>query len=47
MVVDALSMKSQANLLLGCQLPLELCAEMEKLNLGFLTQAEGVTTEIR
>lgn len=45
-VADALSRNSHVNLLLGCQLPPELCAEMEKLNLGLLNQAEGVTMEL-
>ena len=51
-VADALSRKPQDNLLLGHhlllrhQLPPELCAEMEKLNLGLLNQSEGVTMEL-
>src|SRR6187551_3465250 len=46
LVADALSRKSQVNAMFGCQLPAELLAEMEKLNLGFLNQTEGVTMEV-
>jgi hypothetical protein len=45
-VADALSRKSQANMLIGRLLPQELCWEMAHLNLGIVAQNETLTLEI-
>jgi hypothetical protein len=45
-VADALSQKSQANMLICRLLPQELCWEMEQLNLGVVAQNETMTLEI-
>ncbi|WVZ98213.1 hypothetical protein U9M48_043681 [Paspalum notatum var. saurae] len=46
MVADALSRKSQINLLWTRKLPEELVIEFDRLSLGFLNNIGGVTTEI-
>jgi hypothetical protein len=45
-VADALSRKSQANMLVARLMPQELCWEMTQLNLGIATQSENMTLEI-
>jgi hypothetical protein len=45
-VADALSRKSQANMLIGHLLPHELCWEMAQLNLGIVAQNETLTLEV-
>jgi hypothetical protein len=45
-VADALSRKSQANMLIGCLLTHVLCWEMAQLNLGIVAQNETLTLEI-
>jgi hypothetical protein len=45
-VADALSRKSQANMLVARLMPQELCWEMAQLNLGIATQSESMTLEI-
>jgi hypothetical protein len=45
-VADALSRKSQANMLVARLMPQELCWEMARLNLGIATQSESMTLEI-
>jgi hypothetical protein len=45
-VADALSRKSQTNMLIGHLLPQELCWEMAQLNLGIVAQSETLTLEI-
>jgi hypothetical protein len=45
-VADALSQKSQTNMLIGHLLPQELCWEMAQLNLGIVAQSETLTLEI-
>src|SRR5690348_4631309 len=45
-VADALSRKSQLNVMLGRELPEELCSEMERLNLGILAHTSLVTMEV-
>jgi hypothetical protein len=45
-VADALSRKSQANMLVARLMPQELCWEMAQLNLGIAAQSESMTLEI-
>jgi hypothetical protein len=45
-VADALSRKSQANMLVARLMPHELCWEMARLNLGIAAQSESMTLEI-
>jgi hypothetical protein len=45
-VEDALSRKSQANMLVARLMPQELCWEMARLNLGIAAQSESMTLEI-
>ena len=45
-VEDALSQKSQANMLIACLMPQELCGEMAQLNLGIVAQDEAMTLEV-
>jgi hypothetical protein len=45
-VADALSRKSQANMLVAHLMPQELCWEMAQLNLGIAAQSESMTLEI-
>jgi hypothetical protein len=45
-VADALSWKSQTNMLIGHLLPQELCWEMAHLNLGIVASSETLTLEI-
>jgi hypothetical protein len=45
-VVDALSRKSQTNMLIGHLLLQELCWEMAQLNLGIVAQSETLTLKI-
>jgi hypothetical protein len=46
MVADALSRKSYLNATMASRMPRELYKEFEQLNLGFITQAEGITIEV-
>jgi hypothetical protein len=45
-VADALSRKSQLNLLEVAKLPRELLAEFEHLNLGFVANTQGVYMDV-
>jgi hypothetical protein len=45
-VVDALSRKSQVNLMAARPMPYELAKEFDRLSLGFLNNARGVTIEL-
>jgi hypothetical protein len=45
-VADALSRKSQANMLIARMIPQELCWEMVCLNLGIVAQSETITLEV-
>jgi hypothetical protein len=45
-VVDALSRKSQVNMLAAHPMSYELAKEFDKLNLGFLNNTQGVTIEL-
>jgi transposase InsO family protein len=45
-VADALSKKSQVNMLAAYSMPFELAKEFERLNLGFLNNTQGVTIEL-
>ncbi|WVZ58433.1 hypothetical protein U9M48_008709 [Paspalum notatum var. saurae] len=45
MVTDALSRKSYVNMAVAFQMPLELCAEFESLNLGFVHHTTVATFE--
>jgi hypothetical protein len=45
-VADALSRKSQTNMLVARLMPQELCWEMAQLNLGIAAQSESMTLEI-
>jgi hypothetical protein len=44
-VVDALSRKSQVNLMVAHPMPYELAKEFDRLSLGFLNNMRGVTVE--
>jgi hypothetical protein len=45
-VADALSRKSQVNLMVAHQMPYELAREFDRLSLGFLNSMRGVTVEL-
>jgi len=45
-VVDALSRKSQVNMLEATELPMELLTEFEYLNLGFVANTQGTSMDI-
>ena len=45
-VADALSRKSHVNMLLATELPPELLAEFEHLNLGFVANTQGTASEV-
>jgi hypothetical protein len=45
-VVDALSSKSQVNLMVARPMPYELAKEFDRLSLGFLNNTRGVTIEL-
>jgi hypothetical protein len=45
-VADALSRKSQLNMLEAIELPLELLAEFEYLNLGFVANTQGTSMDV-
>jgi hypothetical protein len=45
-VVDALSRKSQVNMLAAYQMPYELAKEFDRLSLGFLNNTQGVAIEL-
>jgi hypothetical protein len=45
-VADALSRKSQVNMLAAHPLPYELAKEFDRLSLGFLNNTQGVTIEL-
>jgi hypothetical protein len=44
-VADALSRKSQVNLMVARPMPYELAKEFDRLSLGFLNNSRGVTLE--
>jgi hypothetical protein len=46
MVADALSRKSQVNMLVAHPMPYELAKEFDRLSLGFLNNTQGVTIEL-
>ena len=45
-VVDALGRKSYVNMVLATELPPDLCAEFEQVNLGFVANTKGTSTEV-
>jgi hypothetical protein len=45
-VADALSRKSQVNMMVARQMPYELAKEFDKLSFGFLNNMWGVTVEL-
>jgi hypothetical protein len=45
-VADALSRKSQVNILAAHPMPYELAKEFDRLSLGFLNNTQGVTIEL-
>jgi hypothetical protein len=45
-VADALSRKSQVNMLAAHSMPFELAKEFDRLSLGFLSNTQGVTIEL-
>jgi hypothetical protein len=45
-VADALSRKTQVNMLAAHPMPFELAKEFDRLNLGFLNNTQGVTIEL-
>jgi hypothetical protein len=45
-VVDALSRKSQVNMMAAQQMSYELAKEFDRLSLGFLNSTQGVTVEL-
>jgi hypothetical protein len=45
-VADALSRKSQVNMLAAHPMPYELAKEFDRLSLGFLNNTQGVTIEL-
>jgi hypothetical protein len=45
-VVDALSRKSQVNMMVAHLMPYELAKEFDGLNHGFLNSTQGVTIEL-
>jgi transposase InsO family protein len=46
MVVDALSRKSQVNMLVAHPMPYKLAKEFNRPSLGFLNNTQGVTVEL-
>jgi hypothetical protein len=45
-VADALSRKSQVNMMVARPMPYELVKEFDRLSLGFLNIIQGVTVEL-
>jgi hypothetical protein len=45
-VADALSRKSQVNILVAHPMPFELAKEFDRLSLGFLNNTQGVAIEL-
>jgi hypothetical protein len=45
-VADALSRKSQVNMMVARPMPYELAKEFDKLSLGFLDSTQGLTVEL-
>jgi hypothetical protein len=45
-VADALSRKSQVNLMVARSMPYKLAKEFDRLSLGFLNNSRGVTVEM-
>jgi hypothetical protein len=45
-VADALSKKSQVNMMVAHPMPCELVKEFDRLSLGFLNSTQGVTVEL-
>jgi hypothetical protein len=45
-VVDALSRKSEVNMMVAHPMPYELAKEFDRLSLGFLNSLQGVTVEL-
>jgi hypothetical protein len=45
-VADALSKKSQVNMMAAHPMPYELAKEFDRLSLGFLNNTQGVTIEL-
>ena len=45
-VVDALSKKSQVNMMVAHPMPYELAEEFDRLSLGFLNNTQGATVEL-
>jgi hypothetical protein len=45
-VADALSRKSEVNMMVACPMPYELAKEFDRLSLGFLNNMRGVTVEL-
>jgi hypothetical protein len=45
-VADALSRKSQVNMLVAYPMPYELAKEFDRLSIGFLNNTQGVTIEL-
>jgi hypothetical protein len=45
-VADALSRKSQVNMLVACPMSFELAKEFDRLSLGFLNNTQGVAIEL-
>jgi hypothetical protein len=45
-VADALSRKSQVNMMVARPMPYELAKEFDRLSLGFLNSTQGVTVEL-
>jgi hypothetical protein len=45
-VADALSRKSQVNMMVAHPMPYELAKEFDRLSLGFLNNMRGVTVEL-
>jgi hypothetical protein len=45
-VVDALSRKSQVNMMVAHPMPYELAKEFDRLSLGFLNSMQGVAIEL-
>jgi hypothetical protein len=46
MFADALSRKSQVNMLAAHPMPYELAKELDRLSLGFINNTQGVTVEL-
>jgi hypothetical protein len=45
-VADALSRKSQVNMMAAHPMPYELAKEFDRMSLGFLNSTQGVTVEL-